>query len=118
VDQEGQKPMPTDSPVQPLVLKPGEVAERLDVSRSKAYAMIAAGEIPSVEIGGCVRVRLTDLLTYVETRPKRAEGPAAEANEPAPSVAPKVAPRSRVGEIGRRRAGQQTPESRSDRPRS
>jgi excisionase family DNA binding protein len=51
-----------------LLLRPDEVASLLGVSRSKAYALIAAGAIPSVRLGGAVRVpadRLREWLSAV-----------------------------------------------------
>lgn len=39
-----------------LMWKVGEFAESIGVSRSKAYELIAAGEVPSVKIGGVVRI--------------------------------------------------------------
>lgn len=47
------------------LLKPEEVAAWLGVSRAKAYAMLKAGEIPSVMVGGNRRVRFTALDTYL-----------------------------------------------------
>ena len=39
-----------------LTFRPTEAAEALGYSRSKTYEMIASGEIPSIELGGCRRV--------------------------------------------------------------
>lgn len=60
-----------------LMLRPTEAADAIGVSRSKAYELIAAGEIPSVKVGGCVRVPLGALQKWidqqlVETRAARA----------------------------------------------
>jgi excisionase family DNA binding protein len=38
------------------MLKPKEVMMKLSVSRSKVYQLIRDGIIPSVNIGGCLRV--------------------------------------------------------------
>lgn len=59
-----------------LMLRPGEVAEALGIGRSKAYELIAAGEIPSIRLGGSVRVPLDALRAWidrqlVETRASR-----------------------------------------------
>lgn len=39
-----------------LLLRVSEAADLLSVARSKAYAMVQAGEIPSVRLGKSVRV--------------------------------------------------------------
>jgi excisionase family DNA binding protein len=43
-----------------------EVAEQLGISRAKLYELIAGGDLPSVKIGGCRRVRASDLVAYVD----------------------------------------------------
>lgn len=48
-----------------LTLRVKETAEALGISRAKAYELIAAGEIPSVRIGGCVRVPLDALRAWI-----------------------------------------------------
>ena len=42
-----------------------EVAERLSLSRSKVYELLAGGDIPSVHIGRARRVIATDLDTWI-----------------------------------------------------
>lgn len=49
----------------PKLLKGNQVAELLNVSRSKAYGMIKRGEIPSLKFGKCVRVKEEDLCEFV-----------------------------------------------------
>lgn len=39
-----------------LLLRPDEAARLLGISRSKCYALVAAGAIPAVRIGRSVRV--------------------------------------------------------------
>jgi len=51
-----------------------EVAERLQVSRPKAYAMAQANEIPVVRIGRSVRVPADALDAWIK---ERTEPPAA-----------------------------------------
>jgi prophage regulatory protein len=51
-----------------LLLTPKEVAEQLGLGRTKTYALLASGEIPSVRIGGSLRVPLSDLRDWVRTR--------------------------------------------------
>jgi excisionase family DNA binding protein len=48
-----------------LMLRPGEAAEAIGVSRSKAYELIARGDIPSVRVGGCVRVPVDALRAWI-----------------------------------------------------
>jgi len=50
----------------PLLDRPREVAELLSVSRSRAYELIASGEIESVRIGTSLRVPREALVRYVE----------------------------------------------------
>ena len=49
-----------------LALRVGEAAIALGVSRSKAYELISEGKIPSVKIGGCVRVPVDALRSLIE----------------------------------------------------
>jgi len=49
-----------------LMLRPSEAAEALGVSRSKAYELIASGEIPSVHVGGCLRVPVDALKAWID----------------------------------------------------
>lgn len=48
-----------------LLLKPAEAANAIGVGRSKMYSLIASKEVPSVRIGGCVRVPLEALREWV-----------------------------------------------------
>jgi excisionase family DNA binding protein len=58
---EGASTMPT-----PDLLTLTQVAERLQVSRWSIYQLIWAGDLPSVHIGRCHRIRAKDLETYIE----------------------------------------------------
>ena len=55
-------------------LKVPEVAEELQIARSRAYELVADGEIPAVKIGRSVRVSRKELdhwledQRYVDTR--------------------------------------------------
>jgi excisionase family DNA binding protein len=42
-----------------------EVQEILKVGRSFAYKLVQSGEIKTVRVGRCVRVRATDLEAYI-----------------------------------------------------
>ena len=48
------------------LLKAKEVAEILKVSRAMAYNLMLRGEIPTVRIGKCRRVRPEDLILYIK----------------------------------------------------
>jgi excisionase family DNA binding protein len=59
------------------LLRPWEVADRLSVSRSEAYRLIKAGKVPSMAIDegrGQLRVRLSDLTTFMASLPPRPIG--------------------------------------------
>jgi excisionase family DNA binding protein len=62
-----------------LLLRPGEIAEALGISRGKAYEMIAAHAIPSIRIGGSVRVPLAQLRLWIERKSAEAGTPDAAA---------------------------------------
>ena len=47
-------------------LKVPEVAEVLRIARSRAYELVAEGEIPSVRIGRSVRVSRKELERWLE----------------------------------------------------
>ncbi len=48
------------------LLRAKEVAERLNVSRSQAFALMRGDEIPTVRFGRCVRVRPEDLEAFIQ----------------------------------------------------
>jgi excisionase family DNA binding protein len=54
-----------------LLLTVPEAAERLAISRSKLYELLAAGEIPTVHIGRSVRVPAAGLARWVEGMQQR-----------------------------------------------
>lgn len=49
------------------LLKAKDVAEILQISRAMAYNLMLRGEIPTVRIGKCRRVRPEDLIKYIES---------------------------------------------------
>lgn len=53
-------------PVEPLLLRPDEVARRLSISRAAVYRLIASGTIPSVRLGGSRRVSQTQLSQLIK----------------------------------------------------
>ena len=48
-----------------LLLKPDQVAEALAIGKTKTYALIVEGRIPSLRIGGSVRVPLDLLRAWI-----------------------------------------------------
>ncbi|WP_246456498.1 helix-turn-helix domain-containing protein [Nocardioides mesophilus] len=50
-----------------MLLKPEEVAECLNVGRSKVYELMRAGALESVQIGACRRVPRAAVTAYVES---------------------------------------------------
>lgn len=52
----------------PLLLRGGEVAQLLNISRSKAFEMMASGELPCVRIGRSVRVPRIALERWIADR--------------------------------------------------
>jgi excisionase family DNA binding protein len=55
-------------------MSPDEVRERLGISRTLVYRMLAAGTLPSVRVGRLRRVRPADLERYIESRLERGDG--------------------------------------------
>lgn len=50
------------------LLRPSEVMIKLAVSRGKVYQMIRDGVIPSVNIGGCLRVPVESLNALIREK--------------------------------------------------
>ena len=53
---------------QSLLLRGGEVAKVLGVSRALAYRLMQRGELPVVRIGSCVRVPAEALRAWIDAR--------------------------------------------------
>ena len=51
-----------------LLLRPKEAADALGIGRSKCYALIASGELPSVRVGASIRVPLAMLEKWIANR--------------------------------------------------
>lgn len=47
------------------LLKAGDVADRLNISKTKAYQLLQRGEIPCIRMNRTTRVRPEDLETYI-----------------------------------------------------
>ncbi|QDV42542.1 Helix-turn-helix domain protein [Stieleria neptunia] len=51
-----------------MLLSIKEVANRLKISVSMTYSLVARGELPSYQIGSCRRVSEDDLMQFLEER--------------------------------------------------
>ncbi|MCX7626429.1 MAG: helix-turn-helix domain-containing protein [Candidatus Sumerlaeaceae bacterium] len=51
-----------------ILLRVTEVAHLLGISRAKAYALVASGELPSIRIGRSVRVPRAALGHWIQRR--------------------------------------------------
>lgn len=62
----------------PLLLAVPDAAASLSISESKLRGLIRDGAIPAVQVDRCRRVRVSDLVAYVERLglPPQHEGPA------------------------------------------
>ena len=49
-----------------LLLRPVEAAEAIGIGRSKVYELLASGDLPSIRIGGSVRVPVAALHAWIE----------------------------------------------------
>lgn len=57
-----------------LLLRVEEAAEMLSLGRSKTYALVASGDLPSVRIGKARRIHIDDLRAWIEaSRPTQDE---------------------------------------------
>jgi len=53
---------------EPLVLDSRELSQLLVIGRTKAYQMMARGEVPVIRIGRCVRVPRAALASWIVER--------------------------------------------------
>lgn len=51
--------------MEPILLRPVDAAMALGISRSRIYELIRAGSLPSVKVGGVVRVPVGALREWV-----------------------------------------------------
>ena len=49
-----------------LLLRPAEAAQLLGIGRTKVYELLAAGVLPSVKIGACVRIPVDALRQWIQ----------------------------------------------------
>ena len=52
--------------LQDTLLKPRDAAQKLNISRSLVYQLIRSGDIPVVRIKSTVRIKASDLNTFIE----------------------------------------------------
>ncbi len=64
-EQDGHHPPP------PELLSIKEVCEELGMGKSWVYHRLKSGEIPSIKLGGAVKVKRADLNAFIEFRPYR-----------------------------------------------
>ncbi|HET6911614.1 MAG TPA: helix-turn-helix domain-containing protein [Mycobacteriales bacterium] len=57
---------PAGWPITPVdLLRPEDVAHRLQIGRTKVYDLIRSGTLRSVKVGGCRRVTLAALAEFI-----------------------------------------------------
>jgi len=56
-----------------ILLRPSEAAELLGLSRSKVYALLASGELPSVKIGVATRLPVAELREWLVAKQRGVE---------------------------------------------
>jgi excisionase family DNA binding protein len=61
-----------------LLYRPREAAAILAIGTSRVYELIAAGELPSLKIGGSRRITRSALEAYVTRLADEAAGPAGD----------------------------------------
>ena len=54
--------------IERLMFRPIEAAEAIGISRSRCYELIARGELPSVKVGGCIRIPVTALKEWISSQ--------------------------------------------------
>ncbi len=59
---------PQDGAPPRLLLRIPEAAETLGIGRTKIYELIATGELPTIRVGRAVRISVSTLQKWVETR--------------------------------------------------
>jgi len=53
--------------MEPMLLRPMDVADLLGISKSKIYELLASGAIPSIRIGKSIRIPTEELRKWVAT---------------------------------------------------
>ena len=60
---------------EPLLLTVAQAAQRLGISRSLLYELLATGDIESITIGRLRRIPADALTTYIQTQRTKNQGP-------------------------------------------
>lgn len=68
--------------MEPLLLRPTDVADLLGISRAVVYKLIKSGTIPSVLLEGLIRIPSDQLRDWVASLPTSAARPPAQARHP------------------------------------
>ncbi len=97
-----------------LLLKPSDVSDMTGMGKSKTYALIAAGVIPSVRIGKSVRVPADRLRRWIEELHVHELTP--PVSEPTPSVDSQQVPGRSLTPILPCAEGAHTVKKRSQNP--
>lgn len=63
-----QTPIASRHSLDPLLVTPQEASELLRLSRSMIYLMLESGEIPSLKVGRARRIRMIDLVFWIERK--------------------------------------------------
>jgi excisionase family DNA binding protein len=61
---------PDGDPGEALLVTYEQAALVLAVSKRTVERLVARGELPTVDVGGCRRIARDDLVAYVQTRPR------------------------------------------------
>lgn len=64
----GRNTVDESSHPESVLLRPEEAADRLRLSRTRVYELMATGELPSVTIHTSRRVPLVDLIAFIESK--------------------------------------------------
>ena len=54
--------------MEPLLLTPAEAAKTMGIGRTRIYALLAAGDLPSIRIGRSVRIPVDQLRAWIDRR--------------------------------------------------
>jgi len=57
-----------------LLVSPMEAAELLSIKRTLMYTLLRTGAIPSISLGRCRRIAVTDLQRMIEERKEKVQG--------------------------------------------
>lgn len=64
----GKVPTCSVTPPDPILITVEDAAERLSLSRTKTYELVASGALESIKIGSCRRVPVEALTAFVDAQ--------------------------------------------------